>query len=635
MQLKCNGPRRTFGAVFLFILLAALPAWPQGIGAPATGRREVPPGLPLPTFGRTPMAPLPKGLRVAPTPNRVETPVFTGRLIIKLRERPSRLLSLQITRALGVTIVGRPRTGPYLLVTPNKKRAFAVLQDLSLPIVYIEPEVRMLLLPIVDRKRLIPAPAIPPARALDARSVPNDPYFRYQWGFQDGLFGVGLPTARALSQGAGIVVAILDTGVRQTVSDLARTKFLPGWNAVANTSNTVDDNGHGTHVAGTIAQSTNNGLGVAGLAPGATILPVKVLDRNGSGSNLTIAEGIRYAVLKGARVINMSIGGVTSRTLADAIDYAHAHNVIVCAAAGNGGGRGLTFPAAYPTTISVGATTPSGARASFSQYGPGLCLVAPGSQILQQTFGQSNGVTGFFYFSGTSMATPHVTAACADVLALAPSLSADQVRAVLMATARDLGAPGRDEFFGAGLLNAGAACQRVASGGPVPAPAPPPVPVPAPTPTPTPTPTPEPVPTPEPIPTPTPAPQPSGIAEQVLALFNAERARNNVAPVALESRLTAAAAAHCKEMASRGVLDHTGLNGSNPGQRMTLAGYPWTTWGECIAWGQPDASSVVQAWINSPGHHAIMISPSYTEIGVGMERSASGSPYWTADFGRR
>lgn len=580
-------------------------------------------------FERLPMEK--KTAAVVPIPDVIEKPILTGRMIIKLSEPNSARIMAQVERVLSVKVIGPVGKGPYLLVRPTSNKGFVALAETNLPIEWIEAESRMALLPIVERREIAPLPVPKLPKALDARAVPNDPYWRYQWGMQDGLYGVGLPTARALSQGKGVIVAVLDTGVRQSLTDLAGTKFMSGLNTITGTTNTIDDNGHGTHVTGTIAQTTDNFMGCAGLASAATILPVKVLNKAGQGTNYTIAAGIRYAVDKGARVLNMSIGGAGSQTIRDAIDYAHNRGVVLCAAAGNSGRRGLTFPAGYPHTIAIGAATGNGRRASYSQWGPGLTLVAPGAQILQQTFGQSTGKSGYFYLSGTSMATPHVTAACALVLSINPKLSADAVRALLQETARDLGVSGPDETFGSGLLNAGAACQKALTDAP---PGMPPVPVPTPTPTPvpepTPVPTPTPPPTPTPVPTPVPDPVPGDSISQVLALHNQERAKVGLPALLVHTALRQAARLHAVDMEGREEMSHYGADGSDPGVRITRQGYVWRTYGENIAAGQTTAEQVMRAWMSSPGHKDNILRASFKEIGIGR----SGN-YWTVNFGAR
>ncbi len=182
------------------------------------------------------------------------------------------------------------------------------------------------------------------AGAGDAESFPNDACFKYQWHLRQ----IGMPAAWKQGNGKGAVVAVIDTGVTK-VGDLADTKFVAGYNFVANNANAADDHGHGTHVAGTIAESTNNRLGVAGVAYGATIMPLKVLSARGSGSMGGISQSIRWAADHGANVINMSLGGGRSMApMAKAIKYAHDKGVVVIAAAGNDGQRPGELPGALP-----------------------------------------------------------------------------------------------------------------------------------------------------------------------------------------------------------------------------------------------------------------------------------------------
>ena len=175
-------------------------------------------------------------------------------------------------------------------------------------------------------------------------SFPNDACFKYQWHLRQ----IGMPEAWKRGNGKGVVVAVIDTGVTK-VADLAETKFVPGFNFIANNANAADDHGHGTHVAGTIAQSTNNRLGVAGVAYGASIMPLKVLSAKGSGSVAGIAQAIRWAADHGAGVINMSLGGpMPMGAMGSAVKYAREKGVVIVAAAGNNGRGRVGYPAAYP-----------------------------------------------------------------------------------------------------------------------------------------------------------------------------------------------------------------------------------------------------------------------------------------------
>jgi serine protease len=311
------------------------------------------------------------------------------------------------------------------------------------------------------------------------------------WGV-DALDAWGnLPAA---ARGArGIRIAVLDTGVAyrnlgrfRRSPDFGATTFVAPRDFVANTPYPVDRNGHGTHVAGTIAEATNNGIGVAGLAWGATVIPVRVLDAQGYGDAATIAKGIRYAVRHGARVINMSLEFSTSVRAAEipditlALRYANRHGVVVVGSSGNEGQAQVAYPARTGLVISVGATTDDGCLADFSNDGVGLDLVGPGGgddaslprdpncqpgrhgrDIVQMTYTDSVGRFGLpSGYDGTSMAAPHVSATAALVLAsgvLGRAPAPGQVECRLKATARPLGLRGPNRVYGYGLVDAGAA----------------------------------------------------------------------------------------------------------------------------------------------------------------------------------
>jgi subtilisin family serine protease len=291
---------------------------------------------------------------------------------------------------------------------------------------------------------------------------PNDPYFKDQWN----ITRVGAVEAWRTTRGEGTIVAVLDTGVEPGGRDgihglLEGRDFIYG-------AEMYDAIGHGTHVAGTVAQNTDNGLGAAGLAPGAQVLPVKVLGDNGSGSVSAIARGVEWATDEGADVITMSLGWWGhSQTMAEAVKYAHRQGVVLVAAAGNEDTASLNHPAALPEVISVGATTPSDRLASFTNWGTQLDLVAPGVDILQETISGRGFILSAW--SGTSMATPHV-AAVAALVKSAGIQDPVMVREILRESASDLGGAGPDEYFGHGLLDASAAVRLALEyGGEVPA----------------------------------------------------------------------------------------------------------------------------------------------------------------------
>jgi serine protease len=300
---------------------------------------------------------------------------------------------------------------------------------------------------------------VEPAIQLEAYGFPNDPMYEKQWNMK----AMGAPEGWAnTSRGEGVIVAVIDTGVTK-VEDLEGTTVLTGATFVPGTSSSADDQGHGTHVAGTIAQTTNNGKGVAGVAPEATILPVKVLSKWGFGSSSWIASGIDYAADNGADVINLSLGGGYSSVIHNAIKKARKKGVIVIAAAGNSGKRGVGYPGALEETIGVSATGPDGKRSFYSSYGKGVDIAAPGGDkrkagggILQNTI-DGNGGHVYAEFQGTSMATPHVVGAAA--ILLSRGAPADQVERILLESARGDGT--WNEEYGHGQLDLASAMAQV------------------------------------------------------------------------------------------------------------------------------------------------------------------------------
>jgi serine protease len=298
---------------------------------------------------------------------------------------------------------------------------------------------------------------------LRATFVPNDPlYADKQWH----LRRVGAERAWNYTCGQGVTVAVIDTGIAcfdkgpfSRGSDLVGTRCRGGWNFVADSAEAYDDHGHGTHVAGTIAQTTNNGIGTAGLAYCATLMPVKVLNKQGFGTVANVAEGIRFAADEGAQVINLSLGGpIRSRILEDAVNHALEKGVVVVAAAGNSGKK-VGWPAAYPEVLAVSATDDGDGIAWFSSRGSEIAIAAPGVSVTQQTVcnGGRDKCEVFRTFNGTSMASPHVAGVAAMIEALGVT-RAVAVRGILRTSAH----PMQDkELFGAGILDGGAAVWRV------------------------------------------------------------------------------------------------------------------------------------------------------------------------------
>jgi serine protease len=327
-----------------------------------------------------------------------------------------------------------------------------------------------------------------------------------QWNFA-GQFGVNAPEAWAnvaadgAPGGAGVTVAVLDTGVAYSnrgpfrrSPDFSPYTFVKGYDFIAKDPYANDRNGHGTFVASTIAEATDNHYGLTGLAYGAHIMPVRVLDEAGEGEASTIAEGVLFAVKHHAEVINLSLEFAPGVTAADipemmeALSYAHSHGVLVVAAAGNEGEARVDYPARAPYVVAVGATTEHGCLADYSNYGPHLTIVAPGGGTNASLPGDPNcnpettpgrdvyqvtlsghSLTEFGIpsgYEGTSMATPHVAATAALIIAsgvLGPHPTPAQITARLRATATKLGGGGDETLYGAGLVNAAAA---TAPGGP-------------------------------------------------------------------------------------------------------------------------------------------------------------------------
>ncbi|MDJ0800902.1 MAG: DUF5942 domain-containing protein [Calothrix sp. MO_167.B12] len=296
----------------------------------------------------------------------------------------------------------------------------------------------------------------------DNASSPNDPYYSQQWN----LHNIGVEGAWSQNKGDGVTVAVIDTGVTQ-VQDLAETKFVKGYDFVNDKEAADDDNGHGTHVAGTVAQATNNNYGVAGVAYEASIMPLKVLSDYGGGTIADIAEAIRFAADNGADVINMSLGGGgESKLMKEAIEYAYKKGVVIIAAAGNENENSAAYPARYTHVIGVSSFGADGEKAPYSNYGAGVDISAPGGseagKILQETIDPETGQSVLLGLQGTSMASPHV----AGVAALIKSTGIkepDAVLQVLEKSARVVADDGLN-YYGAGKLNAEEAVKLASQG---------------------------------------------------------------------------------------------------------------------------------------------------------------------------
>jgi serine protease len=437
-------------------LVLSVIAW--GIGITRAGAQEIE-RSPIPTL--------------MPQPDQPRT---TGEVLVKFREGVNPGRKAQILMVTGARVARVAHGSGFAVLRPRPGASWVdYLQFLS--------------------RRWEVAVAEP---NYIARAASLDPYFNpYQWNlFDHGVmsgshpsnFGINAASAWSYSQGAGVTVALLDTGCAYATyqqyfqaPDLATVRITPGWDFVNNDGYPSDDNGHGTHVATTLTAPLNDGIGTAGVAPACTIMPIKVLGADANGSYDAIAGGIRYAADRGAQIINLSLDGTqASGILQDAVQYAYAKGCLIVAAAGNEGRFGVGYPARYSQCLAVGATRFDGQLAPYSNRGWGLSLVAPGGDttvdqngdgypdgILAETFDPHRGYNsfGYYFYAGTSMATPQVSGVAALALSLNPSLGRDGLRNALLASATHLGpAPTVwDPTFGYGLLNAMAAVQYARS----------------------------------------------------------------------------------------------------------------------------------------------------------------------------
>lgn len=285
-------------------------------------------------------------------------------------------------------------------------------------------------------------------RTLPVVQVPNDPMYSQQWALERVNIQPCWDRKVDTSQ---ILIAVLDTGIDDQHPDLAG-RIVRGYNFVERTGDSIDNDGHGTHVAGIIGAIGNNSMGMSGLLPNAKILSVKVLSKGG-GSDAWALEGIKYAVDKGAKVINMSFNSSETQInplYTEGVEYARSRGVLVVAAAGNNGSE-VTYPANTPGCIAVSATGYFRRWewiAPFSNRGDCVAFSAPGAGILSTMPGSKYEV-----LSGTSMAAPFVTAAVAMLIAQHPTWTLQQVESRLRGSVDDLGVSGRDPLYGYGRIN--------------------------------------------------------------------------------------------------------------------------------------------------------------------------------------
>lgn len=371
---------------------------------------------------------------------------FPGELLIKFKKRTSMKSATSIHSHFGISKVRKAYNNIFQIieVVAGNEKEIAKTYSERPEVEYAEP----------NYYRFI-------------YSVPNDQFYDLQWHFPL----INLEEAWDVSTGNDVTVAVVDSGVNPFGFDSFGDRLLLGYNAIFRIRGGIDFNGHGTHVAGTIGQETNNGIGVAGIAYDAKILPVKVMCFLGFGLDSWIIDGIRWATDNDADIINLSIGGsAPSKALEDAVDYAYGQGVTVVAASGNDGSGEVDYPAAFENCIAVGAVRYDKNITDYSNYGDALDLVAPGGDldvdqngddygdgILQEAFTFLGIDWGYWYFTGTSMSSPHVAGVAALIKSLHPEYGPDEIRQVLQDTAEDLGNPGWDNIYGHGLVDAYAA----------------------------------------------------------------------------------------------------------------------------------------------------------------------------------
>jgi subtilisin family serine protease len=375
------------------VVATALPALARGDGAVAPPT-EPPPGASLELVTSEPTV-----------------AYASGQLVVGIADDATRTEVQAAIQDAGATVeqsIGAIDTKVVELPPARVDEAIDSLEQ-SPAVEYVEPEVVL--------------------QATD--TIPNDVLWHDQWGPQRVRAHKAWDTTRG---SPSVVVAVVDTGVDYAHPDL-QDLFVDGYDFVNQDSDPRDDQGHGTAVAGVIAARTQNGEGQAGMCWACKVMPVKVLDANGSGTTSTIAAGIVWAANHGARVINLSLGGAgTTQALEDAVGFATSKGVLVLAAAGNSGTTTKFYPAAYPESVSVAATTPNDSLYEWSNRGrEWVQVAAPGCDIAPARGG------GYGTFCGTSAATPIVAGIAALALSLDPGLTGSEIHGALgRAAVRDV-----------------------------------------------------------------------------------------------------------------------------------------------------------------------------------------------------
>ena len=378
----------------------------------------------------------PPALAPATTPASAQDVASADGLLVRFDGSASNAAVERAVAAAGGTLEPSANDAGFTKVSAGSKPAAEVLAALADS-------------PVVD--------LVEPNRIRHADAVPSDPRYGNQASY---LQAIHLPEAwDRVTGNDAMVMAIIDSGVQLSHPDLAG-RLVPGYDFVNRDPTPEDDFGHGTMVAGIAAATTNNGIGVAGAVWAGKILPVKVLDNQGAANDDNIAAGIRYAVDRGADVINLSLGGPGASTiLQNAVDYATTNDVVVVGAAGNDGDTEPHYPAACEGVVAVGAIDNFGNLASFSSRGSWISIVAPGVSITT-----TSRVSSYGQGSGTSFSSPLVAAVAFLLRAADPNATQQSIVARLLDSADDLGAPGRDNLTGVGRVNARAALDETTFG---------------------------------------------------------------------------------------------------------------------------------------------------------------------------
>ncbi|MFN8499494.1 MAG: S8 family serine peptidase [Anaerolineae bacterium] len=554
--------------------------------------------------------------------------VVPGRMLVRWRPNVGVDSIARINAVYGVeTIANVSSLNMQVLQAPDGTSADLISEYNALPEVqYAEPDFIAHAFPIAEAAPVVGAAAAGPAQGepgptlapppIAPQAVVNDPLYAQQYS----LTKMAVSSAWDVSKGDGVVVAIVDTGADLSHPDLSAKFVSQGRDFISGHANAQDDQGHGTHVSGIVSAMTNNGTGVAGVGYNARLLPVKVLNSNGSGDYGSIVQGITWAADQGVKVLNMSLGGAGgTQALQDAVDYAWNKGVVVVCAAGNDGNASPNYPAAYANCLSVVATDQNDQKASFSNYGSSVDISAPGVSVLSTVMRSGSSITdpsGYKTLSGTSMASPNVAGVAALVWGAHPDWSQAQVRAAIENTADNIGS---SYYFGKGRVNAARAVGSAT--GPTPTPG-----------------TGGPTATATPLPSATPSPttDPNDYAGQTAALINQQRIANGLSPLRVDQRLANASDFHNRWMLQNNCFDHICPGEPDPLQRMKNAGYPLTSGSENIGRGYVTPSDMVTGWMNSSGHRANILG-AMTDIGCGFLQGPSGSymdRYWTCDFAR-